>query len=224
MGAQAEPETQAELPESGDDMRPLIATPCYGDVLCVNYVRSITSLYPVPDIIFMSGSLITYIRNELTARFLAGPWSHLFFIDADIGFPPTAFRRLLCSGRDVVATAAAFKNDAAETQGGFTVDITEMGQVDDNGFASINSVGTGFMCIERGAFERMTEAGIGKNEFFDTMRIGDEYLADDHAFCHRWRGIGGEIYLDTLSNLTHQGTKVYSRDFHSYLAEGSKEK
>jgi hypothetical protein len=31
------------------------------------------------------------------------------------------------------------------------------------------------------------------------------YLSEDYAFCLRWRKIGGEIWLDTASRLTHTG-------------------
>jgi hypothetical protein len=31
------------------------------------------------------------------------------------------------------------------------------------------------------------------------------YLSEDFAFCHRWRALGGKIWLDTASKLTHTG-------------------
>jgi hypothetical protein len=33
-----------------------------------------------------------------------------------------------------------------------------------------------------------------------------EYLSEDYAFCHRWRAIGGRIWLDTQCRLTHVGS------------------
>jgi hypothetical protein len=32
------------------------------------------------------------------------------------------------------------------------------------------------------------------------------YLSEDYAFCRRWRAIGGEIWLDLESKLTHTGS------------------
>jgi hypothetical protein len=65
------------------------------------------------------------------------------------------------------------------------------------------------MCIERDVFEQMSAAGIHRNEIFDTMRVGDEYLSEDYAFCRRWRALGGKVHVNTLSDLSHQGNKVY---------------
>lgn len=198
---------------------PLIATPCYGGMLCVNYVASLAMLNPVPDCFFPSGSLITRSRNECVARFRTGAWSHLFFIDSDIGFSPASFRRALCAGRDVVAAPYPFKSDDVGEQGGFVVDVAELGPVDGDGFATVQNAPTGFMCIARAVIERMLAAGIGSNEIFDTGRDGQTYLAEDHAFCKRWRDLGGAIHLDTRAELTHQGMKIFRRDFRAHLEQ-----
>jgi hypothetical protein len=85
--------------------------------------------------------------------------------------------------------------------------------------------GTGFMLIARGALVRMTAAypetryraihawplpsGPERERYalFDTL-IDPEtgtYLSEDYAFCHRFRAIGGQIWLDTEIRLTHVG-------------------
>jgi hypothetical protein len=47
-------------------------------------------------------SLVTRCRNDCVAVFLANPqFTHLFFVDADIGFTPEAAFRLLLADRDV---------------------------------------------------------------------------------------------------------------------------
>ena len=35
------------------------------------------------------------------------------------------------------------------------------------------------------------------------------YLSEDFAFCQRWRALGGKIWLDTQSRLTHTGVYAY---------------
>lgn len=198
-------------------MKPLVVTPCHGDKACINYISSILKLFPKPEFYFNSGSLITQLRNECVEHFRAGSWTHLFFIDSDIGFEPEAFLRLLFSGFDVVAAPYSFRSDDTLTQGGFAVD--GVGEPDDNGFAIVDHAPTGFMCIARSVFERMAASGTGRHEFFDTMRIGDDYLTEDFAFCRRWRDCGGTVHLDTRASLSHQGTKLYQRDFQTYLRE-----
>lgn len=202
-----------------DGLNPLIATPCHGDKACINYVTSILKLSPAPNFYFASGSLITQLRNQCVQHFINGNWTHLFFIDSDIGFDPASFSRLLHSGFDVVAAPYAFRSDDASVQGGFSVDIKGLGSVSDTGFAAIDYAPTGFMCIARSVIEKMAMAGIGKHEFFDTMRVDDDYLPEDFAFCRRWRDIGGLVYLDTRAFLSHQGTKLYRRDFQRFLKE-----
>ena len=73
--------------------RPLIVTSCFGEKLCLNYVLSIINFQReamaagLPfDFFFRPGdSLVTRVRNDCVAYFLANPgYTHLFWIDADI--------------------------------------------------------------------------------------------------------------------------------------------
>ena len=96
---------------------------------------------------------------------------------------------------------------------------------DEDGFATGVYAGTGFQLIKRQVFERMMLAypetkyqalhafprpqnpSDNLYALFDCM-IDPEtgvYLSEDYAFCRRWRAIGGEIWLDLTSKLTHTG-------------------
>jgi hypothetical protein len=98
----------------------------------------------------------------------------------------------------------------------------------DSGFATGTYVGTGFQLIKRHVFEKMI-AAYPETKFnsihayppqktsdnlyalFDCM-IDPEtgaYLSEDFAFCRRWRALGGEIWLDLTSKLTHIGPCAY---------------
>jgi hypothetical protein len=95
----------------------------------------------------------------------------------------------------------------------------------ENAFSTGIYAGTGFQLIRRSVFERMIKAypetkyralhafprpsqpSDNLYALFDCM-IDPEtgvYLSEDYAFCRRWRAIGGEIWLDTKSRLTHTG-------------------
>jgi hypothetical protein len=39
-----------------------------------------------------------------------------------------------------------------------------------------------------------------------------EYLSEDYAFCHRWRSLGGKLWLDTQSRLVHVGPREFLGD------------
>ncbi|RYD62550.1 MAG: hypothetical protein EOP83_14295, partial [Verrucomicrobiaceae bacterium] len=89
-----------------------IATPCYGGQVFQNYLMSIIKLiYTMPKygvslsfIIRGGDSLIPRTRNSIVAEFLATDhYTHLLWVDADIGFEPDAVLRLLRADRDVAA-------------------------------------------------------------------------------------------------------------------------
>jgi len=102
----------------------------------------------------------------------------------------------------------------------------------EDGLVTADYAGTGFMMVSRAAVERLIAAfpasrysdihawplpsgpAIERYALFDTMILPEsgEYLSEDFAFCHRWRGIGGRIWLDTRSRLTHVGSFEYRGD------------
>ena len=94
-----------------------------------------------------------------------------------------------------------------------------------SGFVTGKYAGTGFMLIRRAAIVRLTLAypetkyhrmqtfpaprkqSDHQYNLFDCM-IDPEtgtYLSEDFTFCHRWRKIGGKVWLDTESQLRHVG-------------------
>ena len=100
------------------------------------------------------------------------------------------------------------------------------------GFIEVLDGATGFMLIKRNVFKKMALAyphlrfksdqhlgdphdktfGYHDNSdwnyaFFDTMIEPDtkRYLSEDYAFCRLWQKIGGKIYADIVSGMTHMG-------------------
>ena len=100
----------------------------------------------------------------------------------------------------------------------------------DGDLATATYVGTGFMLITRSAILGMINAypetryktihaymnkqscGESFYALFDCIidPLTETYLSEDFTFCHRWRAIGGQIWLDTRSRLIHTGPT----DFH----------
>lgn len=245
--------------------RPLIATPCYGGMLCRNYA---TSLLALQQVCFKRGigiefhlrqgdSLVTRARNDCVAFFLSNPqYTHLFFVDADIGFSADAALRILAANRDVAAGVYPLKRKnwpakgtpAGVTQGQFealftryAVNTGKAGEdvdlvVDADGFMKVREAPTGFMCLKRSVFDRLIAAypelqyvpdwpkgtypeGGVHYRFFDTMVDPESkrYLSEDYAFCRLWEKIGGEVFVDAKSNLSHQGESLYTGNFAASL-------
>lgn len=165
---------------------PFVATPCYGGAVFYNYVLSIISLVDAAntagmriDFKFVPGdSLVTRARNDCVAAFLANPsYTHLFWIDGDIGFAPDAAMRLLLSGHDVAAGAYPIKRENWPPEGvpqGTTKQLFdvlytnypvntggETGEVrldiDVDGFLKVREAPTGFMVIKRSVFKALIE-------------------------------------------------------------------
>jgi hypothetical protein len=102
----------------------------------------------------------------------------------------------------------------------------------DGDFVAAKYAGTGFQLIKRGVFDRLAEAypelhfkkmhTLGSQvpqsdrlyALFDCLIDPEtgEYLSEDYAFCRRWRALGGEIWLDTKSKLTHSGMQAFRGD------------
>lgn len=98
-----------------------------------------------------------------------------------------------------------------------------------NGFATGVYAGTGFQLIKRSVFERMfkaypetrykalhafprpAEPSLNLYALFDCMIDPESgvYLSEDYSFCRRWRALGGEIWLDLNSKLTHTGAHSF---------------
>jgi hypothetical protein len=104
-----------------------------------------------------------------------------------------------------------------------------------DGLAQVRYVGTGFMLIRRAVFARMAEhypalkfRGFGQPTAQDTERYGffesmidpetGSYLSEDYAFCKRWRDIGGEIWINLDSRLTHVGAIAFDGDLMSLFS------
>ena len=108
------------------------------------------------------------------------------------------------------------------------------------GFATAAYAGTGFMMVKREALARMVaaypelrfrsvHARAGRLPasdnlcaLFDCVIDPDTgaYLSEDYSFCRRWRALGGDIWLDLESRLTHTGADDFAGDAAARVAAG----
>ena len=109
------------LPESAlAEMYPVIMTPSHDGKYFHNYTLSLLNIVhtnaslglPLQVMMQRGESLITRARNNCVAKFLENKeWTHLFWIDSDIGFSPDSFYRLLLADKDVVAGVYPLKRE-----------------------------------------------------------------------------------------------------------------
>ena len=168
---------------------PVIVTPSHDGKVFLNYLTSMLNFTVQAEragmrlqvLTHQGESLVTRARNNCVAQFLANTeWTHLFWIDADIGFSAEAAFRLLLSGYDIAAGVYPLKREdwpaggvaAGTTQQQFEAAFTrytvnakaEEGatqielEVQPDGFMKMTEAPTGFMAIRRGVFERLMAA------------------------------------------------------------------
>ena len=134
----------------------------------------------------------------------------------------------------VKSTIAAARPNPAAAALNYVFEVENPNAVTESGgFVRVRYAGTGFLMIRRAALERMCgrypqlqyrrdhsiDAAVASdNRFalFECMVAEDgTYLSEDFAFCKRWTDMGGEIWADLDSRLSHVGPTTYHGDLRS---------
>ena len=252
----------------------MVATPMYGGMCGGQYTKSSVDLgqqaakYGL-DIGFyyiFNESLITRARNYLVDEFMRSHYTHLMFIDADIGFDPQDVLSLAAiadpvSDKEIVCGAYPKKTIAWEK----IKRAVDKGAADENPQALENYVGdfvfnpapgvseirinepvevleggTGFMMIQKSAFEKFgnahpellytpdhvrTENFDGSRQiyaYFDTVidPKSNRYLSEDYMFCQWARDLGIKVWMCPWMRLKHMGTYIFGGDLASLASVG----
>ncbi len=186
-------------------------------------------------------ALVTQARNNCVAYFLNSECTHFLFIDADIGFEPEAIYRLIEKDVPLALTPYPVKGYGKDYQLQFIVHFPDKDNVriDKGGFTEITAGPTGFMMIKREVFEKLAEKyperktvnkqlvgnkvetmEKGWYTFFETAQDPENgYLGEDIAFCRLWTNIGGKIYADTQTPLTHFGSHAFHGSLNMMFAK-----
>lgn len=238
----------------------MVATPMYGGMCGGQYTRAMIEYQKVcsefelqTEFFFLfNESLITRARNYCVDEFMRSDYTHLMFIDADIGFNP----------HDVLALAAIAdpESDKDIVCGPYPKKVISWEKIKravDKGFADENPQrlenyvgdyvfnpadgsseialdepvevlegGTGFMMIQRKAFEKYEAAYPefkylpdhirsanfdGTREimaYFDCVICPDSkrYLSEDYMFCQWARKAGIKVWMAPWMRLNHTGS------------------
>lgn len=146
----------------------MVGLPCYGGVLYDGLLHGMLELQracdargiPLARVTVRNESLVQRARNRCMAEFLAAPgFSHLLFVDADIGFEADAVLRLLAHDKPLVGGLYRRKQmDSAA----YVWNRLPPGQEkrEASGLVSCAAIGTGFMLIRRDVPEAMIRASL----------------------------------------------------------------
>jgi len=217
-----------------------IAMPCYGGMLTestfmsfikwANTARQLGIDWTIETMV--NESLISRARNTLTAKFLDMPEaSHLFFVDADIGWEPWHLLVLLDRDKDVMAGLYPMKTMPIK----WVINGFPGAEEGPNGLQEVSKAGTGFLLMKKHVFEKMNvhpavkqyKNDIGLDPkydkylktYFDTAVRQNRYYSEDWTFCENWRDLGGKIFVDKRVLLRHSGAYVFCMENQQYLIE-----
>ena len=217
-----------------------IAMPCYGGMLTestfmsfikwANTARQLGIDWTIETMV--NESLISRARNTLTAKFLEQKEStHLFFVDADIGWEPWHLLVLLNRDVDVIGGLYPMKTMPIK----WVVNGFEGAEEGPDQLQEVSKAGTGFLLMKRHVFEKLkTHPAVKqyKNDigldpkydqhlktYFDTAVRQNRYYSEDWTFCENWRDLGGKIWVDKRVLLRHTGHYVFCMENQQYLMD-----
>jgi hypothetical protein len=214
----------------------MIASPVYRDCAW-QYTRALVDTCLVMERagiyhraqMVIGNSNLPRARNELVAEFLASDCNSLLFIDSDMGWVPNDVLRLLASEHEVIGGVGRKRSDtpSSDQSSWCAWFLGQELKTDSFGAISVGGVGTGFLKIDRSAFERIARAqphrkrrplasqseAVG-NQFYEFFRFSDgpngECIGEDYHFCDTWRNLGQEVWIDPAIKLTHVGSHAFT--------------
>jgi hypothetical protein len=217
-----------------------IAMPCYGGMLTestfmsfikwANTARQLNIDWTLETMV--NESLISRARNTLTAKFLNMPdATHLFFVDADIGWEPWHLLVLLNRDVDVIGGLYPMKTMPIK----WVVNGFEGAEEGPDGLQEVSKAGTGFLLMKKHVFEKMNSHPAVKQykndigldpiydqylkTYFDTAVRQNRYYSEDWTFCENWRDMGGKIWVDKRVLLRHSGSYVFCMENQQFLMD-----
>lgn len=213
-------------------MNILIGTPCYAGKLDLDYLNSILDFHrvglPVTVMGLRNESLITRGRNTIFTYFMhLTEFSHLLFLDADIGLLAAGLARLLSHEKDVIGAAVRLKGADANGRPVYNASpLPPVGASDQMLLQQVDRVGTAVFCLSRLACERLAKeaaryAGnpltrgqaLDVGDHYDVFRCGvrdGEYLSEDYWVCRTLRDLGIPIWVDWSVGTRHWGNECYA--------------
>lgn len=206
----------------------MIGTPAYHCQVHTEYVSSLLSFQRdgIPFSLTTIGneSLITRARNTLLSHFHAAPeYTHLLFLDGDVGLTSEGLERLLSHEVDVIGAQVPLKSIGADGEKNYNV-----GRFYgiDGLLARVEHIGTAVLMMSRKAVsalvadaraEGMTYrpsnvAADAPPERYDVFQVGVKdgvYLSEDYWVCHRLRACGFDIFVDISVRPSHHGMYAF---------------
>lgn len=208
----------------------MIGTPAYHCQVHTEYVRSLL-YFQLASIQFSwvtigNESLITRARNTLLSHFHASAgYTHLLFLDGDVGLTAEGLERLLSHEVDVIGAQVPLKS--IRSDGERTYNVGRFYEIDGL-LARVEHIGTAVLLLSRNAVAALAEdaRSAGRvypaskdamlndtpREQYDVFQVGVKdgvYLSEDFWMCHRLRACGFDIFVDVSVKPSHHGMYTF---------------
>jgi hypothetical protein len=174
-----------------------------------------------------SGSLLMSERNAILKEFLAGDYTHLMCVDADIAWQAKSVLQLLSYDQDFVGAcypargADAFFLRPEVDEDGNMIETSQH-------LLRMAAIPAGFMLLSRRMIEAMcrhfahlyytpknadapengTQTGRSGYALFNCELIDGEFWGEDYVFCLRAREAGFSVLVDPRIELNHAGIQM----------------
>lgn len=176
---------------------------------------------------------IAKCRGAFIAHFLGTDATDLWFLDHDIQWEPGAMVGLMEQPVDFAAGVYRHRCDP-EAYSVRWVDRPWLQADPETGLLEVDGVPAGFLRLSRACCEKMVAAHPDLEfwhaktpdnrawHLFSDYWIDNDHgarlcLSEDYSFCHRWRDIGGKIWIDPTLKLGHCGPKTFTGSIGDWL-------
>ena len=199
------------------------AVPTYTGQICVPFLQSYVATWGhlavngvQMDLVNANHfTLVQFARNYLLHKFLEdGTYTHMLWIDSDLGWSPDAVLRMLNRNKDVIGGVYPLKTKSPTYP--YVYDTAAV-----DGLQKVERLPTGFLLCTRNAIERVANS-VRKHEMhyhdermmvpnvFDLVQEGKDYWGEDFVFCKRLRNLGIEIFVETDIDFQHVGLTAFT--------------
>lgn len=171
-------------------------------------------------------------RAQMVHRFLSGDGTDLVNIDNDICWEAGALLRLVDLPVDCVGGAYPKREDPIQFPVRYLPDREDLIADPQTGLLEVEAIQGGFVRYRRAMLERMCEAysdlwfsttrypGERLHALFEPLRFSDgRKFGEDFSFFHRWRAIGGQVWVDPNVTMAHVGLKAFIGNLGDWLKD-----
>lgn len=165
----------------------------------IGYYKQLGEDAPMFGLVFPVGCYVYINRNICVTQAVETNASHLFFVDADVEFPPDTLVKLLHADKDIIGATYNKRSWPPRP----ILDIRKEDMPD--GLCKSNAMPTGVLLIKTDVFRKITQPWFA----YQFTEGQEEWVGEDIYFCRKATQAGFEIWCDPTIDVKHIGEYKY---------------